>query len=149
MSSHIGARVGFPLYRRSHFGEFRRPDVAPEESSLARILLEVHGFEHTIPGVHVEKKEKKRRKKRAFFFANGHVSIVGMICITQHDVGLPTAHSSGVREDRKTADSSKGSELSAGESVREGQGGEQAWIGVLNRPPPTPVPPTEPPQHME
>ena len=51
MSSHIGACVGFPLYRRSHFGEFRRPDVAPAESSLARILLEVHGFEHTIPGV--------------------------------------------------------------------------------------------------
>ena len=56
MSSHIGAGVGFPLYRRSPFGEFRRPDVAPAESSLARILLEVHGFEHTIPGVHVEKK---------------------------------------------------------------------------------------------
>ena len=58
MSSHIGACVGFPLYRRSHFGEFRRPDVAPVESSLARILLEVHGFEHTIPGAHVEKKKK-------------------------------------------------------------------------------------------
>ena len=55
--------MGFPLYRRSHFGEFRRPDVAPEESSLARILLEVHGFEHTIPGVHVEKKKKKKKKK--------------------------------------------------------------------------------------
>ena len=65
MSSHIGACVGFPLYRRSHFGEFRRPDVAPEESSLARILLEVHGFEHTIPGVHVEKK-KKLEKFRKF-----------------------------------------------------------------------------------
>ena len=62
LSSHIGACVGFPLYRRSHFGEFRRPDVAPEESSLARILLEVHGFEHTIPGVHVEKEKKKRKK---------------------------------------------------------------------------------------
>ena len=68
MSSHIGARVGFPLYRRSHFGEFRRPDVAPEESSLARILLEVHGFEHTIPGVHVEKKKKSSVARRENFF---------------------------------------------------------------------------------
>ena len=25
-----------------------------------------------------------------------------------------------------------------------GRGGEEAWIGVLNRPPPTPVPPTAP-----
>ena len=45
---------------------------------------------------------------------------------------------------REAADSSKGSELSAEESVRAGQGGEQAWLGVLNRPPPTPVPPTAP-----